>query len=152
MSLIASVETPFGSLGLVEEAGALTQLIWNAPKAAGTSPLLEEAAAQLRAYCAGDLARFDLPLNPTGSAAQQDVWTAMQAIPKGQTRSYGDLAVELGLPAQLVGQCCGANPIPVIIPCHRIVGAYGLGGFSGMGGVETKVALLRHEGAYSLLL
>ncbi|MEM9045516.1 MAG: methylated-DNA--[protein]-cysteine S-methyltransferase [Pseudomonadota bacterium] len=152
MALIASVQTSFGSFGIVEEGEAITQLLWNAPEAAGRSPLLEEAKAQIRAYCAGELERFDLPLRPSGSAAQQSVWAAMQAIPKGTTRSYGDLAAELELPAQLVGQCCGANPIPVIIPCHRIVGADGLGGFSGMGGVETKVALLRHESAYSLLL
>jgi methylated-DNA-[protein]-cysteine S-methyltransferase len=76
----------------------------------------------------------------------------MLAIPKGQTRTYGEIANELGVPAQPVGQACGANPIPVIIPCHRVVGADSLGGFSGFGGVEMKVALLKHESAYSLLL
>ncbi|MEM9099819.1 MAG: methylated-DNA--[protein]-cysteine S-methyltransferase [Pseudomonadota bacterium] len=152
MAQIASVQTSFGTLALVEEGQAITQLLWNAPEAVGRSALLDEAARQVEAYCAGDLQRFDLPLRPEGDEAALRVWAAMQAIPWGETRSYGDLAKELDLPAQLVGQCCGANPIPVIIPCHRIVGADGLGGFSGMGGVETKVALLRHEGAYSLLL
>jgi methylated-DNA-[protein]-cysteine S-methyltransferase len=76
----------------------------------------------------------------------------MSAIPLGETRTYGDLARELGAAAQPVGNACGANPIPVIIPCHRVLGANGLGGFSGSGGVETKVALLRHEGAAGLLI
>ena len=76
----------------------------------------------------------------------------MSAIPRGETRTYGDIATELNVPAQPIGQACGSNPIPVIIPCHRVVGADGLGGFSGDGGVEMKVQLLRLEGAYSLLL
>ncbi|MCB2130957.1 MAG: MGMT family protein, partial [Rhodobacteraceae bacterium] len=66
--------------------------------------------------------------------------------------TYGDLAKELGAPAQAIGQACGANPVPIIVPCHRILGAGGLGGFSAPGGIETKVALLRHEGAASLLI
>ena len=76
----------------------------------------------------------------------------MRAIPFGETRTYGEIAKAVGAPAQAVGQACGANTIPVIIPCHRVTGTGGLGGFSGMGGVETKVELLRHEGAYSLLI
>lgn len=76
----------------------------------------------------------------------------MQDIPLGETRTYGDLARDLSVPAQAIGQACGANPIPVIIPCHRILGSSGLGGFSGAGGVETKVWLLRHEGAAGLLI
>ena len=76
----------------------------------------------------------------------------MAAIPYGETRSYGDLARALQAPAQAIGQACGANPIPILIPCHRVVGATGLGGFSARGGVETKVALLKLEGAASLLL
>ena len=76
----------------------------------------------------------------------------MYAIPLGETRTYGDLAIELGQAPQTVGQACGANPIPVVIPCHRVLSANGLGGFSGAGGVETKVALLRHERAASLLI
>ncbi len=76
----------------------------------------------------------------------------MCAIPFGETRTYGDLARALGVPAQAIGQACGANPVPVIVPCHRVLGAAGLGGYSAPGGVETKVALLRHEGAASLLL
>ena len=76
----------------------------------------------------------------------------MRAIPVGHTRTYGDIARDLGVPPQAVGQACGGNPIAIIIPCHRVLGAGGLGGFSGAGGVETKVALLRHEGAAGLLI
>ena len=76
----------------------------------------------------------------------------MFAIPHGETRTYGDLARALNAPAQAIGQACGANPIPILIPCHRILGAHSLGGFSAKGGVETKVWLLKHEGAASLLL
>ena len=149
---LATIDTPIGRLGVVETDDAITRLIWNCSDEAEPSPLLELAKEQVRAYFAGALDRFDLPLAPDGSEFQRAVWDAMLAIPLGQTRTYGDLAVELGHPAQAVGQACGANPIPVIIPCHRIVGTQGLGGFSGMGGVEMKVQLLRHEGAYSLLL
>ena len=76
----------------------------------------------------------------------------MVAIPLGETRTYGDLSRALGAPAQAIGQACGANPIPILIPCHRILGAKALGGFSAPGGVETKVWLLKHEGAASLLI
>jgi len=88
----------------------------------------------------------------SGSDFQRAVCDAMRAIPFGETRTYGEIARALGVPAQAVGQACGANPIPVIIPCHRVLGAASLGGFSGSGGIETKVALLRHEGAAGLLL
>ena len=73
-------------------------------------------------------------------------------IPFGETVTYGDIAKRLGISAQAVGQACGANPIPIIVPCHRVMGAQGLTGFSGAGGVETKVALLRHERAGSFLI
>jgi methylated-DNA-[protein]-cysteine S-methyltransferase len=76
----------------------------------------------------------------------------MSAIPFGETRTYGEIARGLGVPAQAVGQACGANPVPVVIPCHRVLGATSLGGYSGEGGVETKVWLLRHEGAGGLLI
>ena len=76
----------------------------------------------------------------------------MQSIPFGETLTYGEIAKRLGVPAQAVGQACGGNPIPVIIPCHRVLGATSLGGYSGEGGVETKVWLLRHEGAAGLLI
>jgi methylated-DNA-[protein]-cysteine S-methyltransferase len=109
--------------------------------------VLHEACRQLAAYFTHERESFDLPLDPGGSDFERGVWRAMLAIPYGHTRTYGDIAKELGGMPQPVGQACGANPIPIIIPCHRVVGADGLGGFSAAGGVETKVKLLRHEGA-----
>ncbi|MGC1503036.1 MAG: methylated-DNA--[protein]-cysteine S-methyltransferase [Sulfitobacter sp.] len=147
-----SVSTPFGDLTLVEVDGAITALEWGRLAHLDRSDLLDEGAKQLEAYASGKLVVFDLPLRVAGSRFQQDVCRVMSAIPFGYTRTYGEIAKELGVPAQSVGQACGGNPIPVIIPCHRVMGAKGLTGFSGRGGVETKVALLRHEGAAGLLI
>lgn len=147
-----AVDTQFGRLGVEESDGALTRLVWNGRDEGPETPLLQEAASQLRAYDQGKLDRFDLPYRVAGSDFQQQVCDLMYAIPLGETRTYGDLAKELGQPPQPVGQACGANPIPVIIPCHRVLAANSLGGFSGDGGIETKVALLRHERAAGLLI
>ncbi|MGI9423945.1 MAG: methylated-DNA--[protein]-cysteine S-methyltransferase [Hyphomicrobiaceae bacterium] len=149
---ICTVASEFGRLGLVEEDGRITHLLWHASEQGERSHVLIEAAQQLKAYLAGKLDTFDLPLAPAGTEFQRQVYDAMLAIPKGRTRSYGDIAKDLGVPAQPVGQACGSNPIPIIIPCHRVVGGNGLGGFSGSGGVETKIKLLQFEGAYALLL
>lgn len=151
MPMIA-VDTRFGRLGIEETDGAITRLVWDGRDAGRETPLLKEAAAQMRAYDQGQLQQFDLPYAVTGSEFQRQVCEVMFAIPFGETLTYGDIAKQLGQPAQPVGQACGANPIPVIIPCHRVLSATGLGGFSGDGGIETKVALLRHEGAASLLI
>ncbi len=148
----AKIKTTVGVLGLIEVDGAITQLVWDGWNEGVRSPVLKEGLAQLDAYFRGDLEWFDLTLAPKGTEFQQQVYAAMSAIPRGETRTYGDIANELDVPAQPVGQACGSNPIPVIIPCHRVVGADGLGGFSGDGGVEMKVKLLQGEGAYSLLL
>ncbi|WP_411351320.1 methylated-DNA--[protein]-cysteine S-methyltransferase [Leisingera aquaemixtae] len=147
----ASLETPVGALSVTERDGALVRLDWSAA-ATGRSALLDRAVAQLRAYFAGELTEFDLPLHVEGSDFQKAVCEAMLAIPFGETRTYGEIAKDLGAPPQPVGNACGGNPIPVIIPCHRVLSATGLGGFSGQGGVETKVALLKHEGAAGLLI
>jgi len=148
----AVVESPLGPLGLTEENGAITSLAWRAQPQGVETDLLREAERQLGAYFDGRLARFDLPLRVAGSDFQRAVCEAMLAIPKGETRTYGEIAEQLGASAQAVGNACGANPIPVVIPCHRVLGVDSLGGFSGMGGVETKVWLLRHEGAAGLLI
>ncbi len=147
-----SVQTRFGLLTLSEETGAITPLSWGGPPYMDHSNVLDAAAQQLCAYEAGDLRQFDLPLNVAGSDTLRAVCAAISAIPFGETRTYGDIASELGIPAQVVGQACGQNPVPVIIPCHRVMGAKGLTGYSGAGGIETKVALLRHEGAAGLLI
>ncbi|WP_208977840.1 methylated-DNA--[protein]-cysteine S-methyltransferase [Labrenzia sp. 011] len=114
--------------------------------------MLKEAGRQVLAYLDGRLKEFDLPLAPGGGALHQAVFRKMQAIPYGQTRTYGDLARDLGTYGQPVGQACGANPIPIVIPCHRILSANGLGGYSGASGTETKIALLKLEGGFPFLL
>ncbi len=146
-----SIPTQFGPLTLIQEGEAITRLEWDGDFSDET-PLLREAAAQLRAYDAGTLQVFDLPFDVAGSDFQRAVCAQMSAIPYGETVTYGDIAKTLGAPAQAVGSACGGNPIPVLIPCHRVMGAKGLTGFSGKGGVETKVALLRHEGAGGFLI
>lgn len=146
-----TIPTQFGPLTLTQTGDAITRLGWDGDHR-DTTPLLTEAAAQLRAYDAGELQMFDLPLDVAGSDFQRAVCAQMAAIPFGETVTYGDIAKALGTPAQAVGSACGGNPIPVIIPCHRVMGAKGLTGFSGKGGVETKVALLRHEGAGGFLI
>ncbi|QAX30544.1 methylated-DNA--[protein]-cysteine S-methyltransferase [Leisingera sp. NJS204] len=147
----ASLDTPVGALSVTERDGAIVRLAWS-DQADGQSALLDSALAQLRAYFSGELTGFDLPLFVEGSDFQRAVCDAMLAIPLGETRTYGEIAKDLGAPPQPVGNACGANPIPVIIPCHRVLSATGLGGFSGQGGVETKVALLKHESAAGLLI
>ena len=130
----------------------MTAVRWGAAAREDESALLDKAVEQLRAYDAGTLEVFDLPLRVKGSDLQRQVCDAMLAIPFGYTQTYGEIGKTLGLPAQAIGQACGGNPIPIIIPCHRVMGAKGLTGFSGAGGVETKVALLRHEGAGGFLI
>ena len=144
-------DTPIGAVTLVEDSGVLVALEWGGAGFDKT-PCLLEAHRQLAAYFAGDLTVFDLPLAPKVSERQRAFLDALIAIPFGQTRTYGEMARVTGLSAQGAGQACGANPIAIIIPCHRVTGADNLGGFSARGGVETKVALLRHEGAASLLI
>lgn len=146
-----TVPSPFGPLTLTEAGGVVARLEWSDPGTGQATPLLHEAARQLRAYFDRRLSRFDLPLD-WGDGLNGQVRRAMAAIPYGETRTYGALACEIGAPAQAIGQACGANPVPIIIPCHRVLSSTGLGGFSAPGGIETKVALLRHEGAASLLL
>lgn len=147
-----TVPTQFGDLILTQEGDHITKLDWGRAAHEDTATILDEARRQLLAYDAGELEVFDLPLRVNGSDFQRAVCAAMSAIPFGDTCTYGDIAKKLGAPAQAVGGACGGNPIPVIIPCHRVMGAKGLTGFSGAGGVETKVALLRHEKAGGFLI
>lgn len=149
---VRTINSQFGRLGIAETNGHVTHLLWHAHNEGDGSPLLQEALRQLQAYLDDKLDQFDLPLAPAGTEFQQKVYAAMLAIPKGHTRSYGDIANDLDVAAQPVGQACGSNPIPIIIPCHRVVAGNGLGGFSASGGVETKIQLLKFERAYSLLL
>jgi methylated-DNA-[protein]-cysteine S-methyltransferase len=149
---VAATRTPLGRIGLVEEGGVITRLLWNAESTGFRTEVLKEGLRQLEAFFNGELHTFDLPLAPAGTDFQQAVWERLLAIPFGATRTYGDLALSLAAPARPVAAACGANPIPIIIPCHRVVAADGLGGYSGHGGIESKVWLLKHEGAASLLI
>jgi methylated-DNA-[protein]-cysteine S-methyltransferase len=142
-----AVPSPIGQLILDEADEAVVAIRWSDEPAGNGSPLLDEAARQLAAYFDGRLTDFDLPLRPAGSAHQRRVWTAMQRIPYGETRSYKDLAAAIGSAPRAVGGACGKNPIPVVIPCHRVLAKSGLGGYSGQGGLATKRHLLALEGA-----
>ena len=154
--LSCSVETPSGLVTISEAEGAIVRVTWTSRPGAGdaspdSSPLLARAASQLAAYFAGELRDFNLPLRPAGSAFQRAVWDQMLRIPYGETRSYGDLAAATGGVARAVGSACGANPIPIFIPCHRVLAAdRELGGFSGGRGRETKAQLLTLEGAWPI--
>jgi len=147
-----TILSPLGPLRVISQNGHITHLHWDEAGKDRPTPEIDAALEQLVAYFEGHLTEFDLPLDVKASAFQRDVCDAMLAIPFGETRTYGDLARDLGAPAQAIGGACGGNPIPVIIPCHRVLGASGLGGYSGDGGIETKVWLLKHEGAGGLLI
>jgi len=141
------IDSPVGPLTLVERDGALARLSFGAR---GTSepatPLLARAAEQLGEYFAGERRAFDLPLAPSGTEFQLACWRALAEIPYGETRSYGEQARHIGRPdrARAVGAANGANPIAIILPCHRVIGADGsLTGFGG--GLETKRRLLDLE-------
>ncbi|MCS6933397.1 MAG: methylated-DNA--[protein]-cysteine S-methyltransferase [Acetobacteraceae bacterium] len=138
--------TPLGPLSVSEEDGAIVALDWGEGRDQDDTPLLREACAQLQQYFDGARRAFDLPLAPAGTAFQRRVWDALCAIPPGQTRSYGELAACLGTSARAIGGANAANPIPILIPCHRVVGAAGaLGGYSGGDGIATKRFLLALE-------
>ena len=146
---VCSVATPIGRLRIHTESGAIVRLDWSdcADPAPADDPLLAAAAEQLTAYFAGTRKAFDLPLAPAGTAHDRAVWREMQTIAYGATRSYGDIARAIGSAPRAVGGACGRNPIPVIIPCHRILTSDGrIGGYSGAGGRATKHRLLALEG------
>ena len=144
-----TVESPLGLLALHAEGDRITSLDWvDAPVEENASGVLRDAATQLRAYFDGRLKTFDLPLAPTGTEHQKAVWSSMLRIPYGGLITYGEIADELNSSARAVGTACGRNPIPVIVPCHRVIATGGgMGGYSGRGGLETKHALLLLEGA-----
>ena len=141
-----SLDTPLGPVTVAEEGGAVVALSWRRAEGETETPLLCEARRQLRSYFANGRQAFDLPLRPPGTDYQRRVWRAMCKIAPGRTRSYGALASELNTGPRAVAGACGRNPIAIIIPCHRVVAADGLGGFSAPGGVAAKRTLLRLEG------
>ncbi len=152
-----SLNSAFGSLSIFEEAGVLVAVEWGragegpGEREAGETPLLVEARKQMRAYFAGRLKEFDLPLAAKGTDFQLAAWRAMSGIPYGVTKTYSDIARGLASGPRAVGTACARNPLPVIVPCHRVVGRLGrLGGYTGGNGIATKKALLHLEGALSL--
>ena len=139
------VESPIGPLCLTERSGALTRLDWGG-EGADETPLLLEAERQLREYFSGSRREFDLTLAPEGTAFQLAVWQALREIPYGEVRSYGALASAVGKPraGRAVGMANHRNPLPVFIPCHRVIGADGsLTGYGG--GLDKKRFLLALE-------
>jgi len=145
-----SVDTPIGTIGLVATDAGLSRVCWSAEGLPNQScAVLDEAAAQLDAYFAGELTVFDLPLDLGGTKFQRHCWLALATIPYGQTVSYGEQARRIGLGpdrARAVGAANGQNPLPIVLPCHRVIGADGsLTGFGG--GLPVKRFLLEHEGA-----
>jgi len=143
------MESPVGPLTLTEENGAITELLFGDCEPEGErTALMDEAVCQLTEYFSGVRRVFDLPLHPSGTEFQRRVWDALQDIPYGETRSYGEIARAVNSPKafRAVGMANHNNPISVIIPCHRVIGADGaLTGYGG--GMEKKEFLLRLEGA-----
>ena len=146
---VHTVETPIGPLLLRADHGRLNRVEFEALAAwRSGAPPFPEAEAQLHAYFAGELERFELPLAPLGTPFQRSVWDALAEIPYGTTTTYSELAARIGRPSacRAVGTANGRNPLPVIVPCHRVVGAAGtLTGYGG--GLARKRLLLALEGA-----
>jgi methylated-DNA-[protein]-cysteine S-methyltransferase len=143
-----TVPSPVGSLVVSEHDDKIVAIDWGRATLDAETPLLVAAAQQLNAYFYCELQRFDLPLAPAGTPFQRAAWQAMLEIPYGQTRSYGELARRLASVPRAIGGACGRNPIPIVIPCHRVLAGGGrIGGYSGAGGADTKRFLLQLEGA-----
>jgi methylated-DNA-[protein]-cysteine S-methyltransferase len=147
-----SLHTPVGDITVFDEDGAIVSLDWGWVANQSPSPVLERAREQLQAYFDGELTKFNLPLAAAGTAYRQGVWQALCEIPYGETRSYLDIARKAGGSARSVGQANGRNPIPLIIPCHRVVAATHIGGYSGGDGLLTKRWLLVLENRDRVLL
>lgn len=152
----ACVRTPFATLGITTTSTHVTGIRFLAPGTPAKAPrrdcLAHLACVQIQAYLDNGQFVFDLPLQLSGTHHRLAVWEAMQRIPAGRTRTYGELAKELKSSARAVGGACGANPIPLIVPCHRVIAASGrIGGFMGARdeGFELGIKrwLLEHEGA-----
>jgi methylated-DNA-[protein]-cysteine S-methyltransferase len=152
-----SIDSPVGPLTLTARDGALTRVYMHEQRHAPQGPQawqredrgFEEIVTQLEAYFAGSLTEFEMPLDPDGTDFQKRVWDGLREIPYGETISYGELARHLGKPgaSRAVGLANGRNPIGIVIPCHRVIGADGsLTGYGG--GLQRKVWLLEHERAH----
>lgn len=143
-----SLHTPIGDVTVSEEDGVIVSVDWGWGRDQTETPLLRRACNQLHDYFDGTRTAFDLPLAPVGTPYRRRVWQALCDIPYGQTRSYAAIARVAGGSARSVGQANGRNPVPIIIPCHRVVATTHLGGYSGGEGLATKRFLLTLEHAF----
>lgn len=149
----AKLRTPFGVLGIATQGGAVTRVAYlpaGERTLAPQDPVAQRAAGEVERYLADPTSRFTVPVAPRGTPFQRRVWAAISAIPSGESRTYGELARKLHTAPRAVGQACGANPIALIVPCHRVVGSAGaLGGFMNAEAgnpIDIKRWLLAHEG------
>jgi methylated-DNA-[protein]-cysteine S-methyltransferase len=151
MDYQAIISAPFGKLGVRCTNEAVLGIDFLPSRTRTLAPrnaLVKNVCSQLEFYLADADFEFDLSLKLEGTEHQRKVWQAMQAIPCGQTQTYGELAARIGSSAQAVGQACGNNPLPIIVPCHRVVSKSGLGGFmhrADNGALDIKRWLLAHE-------
>jgi methylated-DNA-[protein]-cysteine S-methyltransferase len=151
----AILALPFGKLGVRTAAGVITELCYLPPHFEAKAPqdaTAELAARQLEQYCVDADFKFDLPLKRAGTDFQHKVWEAISSIPRGSVRTYGELARHIGSAPRAVGQACGANWFPVVVPCHRVTSSTGLGGFANSDDpngylLGVKRWLLAHEGS-----
>lgn len=148
----AILTLPFGGLGVRADQGCIRELVFlppGTPARPPENPLAERATTELLAWLEDPDRPFDLPLADRGTAFQRRVWSTIAAIPRGKHRTYGEIATEIGSAARAVGQACGANPFPIIVPCHRVMAAGGgIGGFANSTGgylLDTKRWLLQFE-------
>ena len=155
----ARIKAPFATIGVIADDTAVTAIHFLPTTIAAKSPTLNTiahlATVQLMAYLDNPKYKFDVPVRLVGSKHQLDVWHAMQKIAAGKTKTYGELAESITSSPRAVGTACGRNPVPIVVPCHRIVAANGLGGF--MGGkmadpLAIKRWLLTHEGFLPAML
>ena len=149
----AVIDAPFGKIGIRLEADAVREIVYlpeSVQNVAPDTPLAKEAVQQIERYLESPAAPFDLPLAAIGTAFQRRVWAGISAIPPGVVLTYGQLAKEVGSVPRAVGQACGSNYFPLVIPCHRVVASGGIGGFAYHAGDDffrnVKRWLLAHEG------
>ena len=143
---IACFDSPIGWLTVRADSQKVREIYWGRADPTGSDPAIDAALNWLTAYFGSEIDLPPVPCQAGGTAHQQRVWAAMAQIPYGSVLSYGDLARDIGSGPRPVGTACARNPIPLIVPCHRVVAAQGrLGGYSGGAGLDTKSWLLSHE-------
>ncbi|MDW3680149.1 methylated-DNA--[protein]-cysteine S-methyltransferase [Cupriavidus sp. CV2] len=149
----AILQAPFGKIGVRTDGEFVREIVYLPESMRLVEPanaVTQRLARQLEAYYADPDARFDIPLAPVGSAFQRRVWQAISNVPRGKVTTYGEVARQIASAPRAVGQACGANFFPLVIPCHRVVGASGIGGFANHDDdgfyLDIKRWLLRHEG------